>query len=80
VRKIRRLHFKKDTREFCFDALADFCPVTGKEFHLRRIFLEKHVSGHRTSSNCFCSECGIFLYKDKEKNKRGLPVFFGKIV
>jgi hypothetical protein len=80
MKDLRRLHFKKDIRNFCFEALVDFCPVTGKEFYLRRSFLEKHVSGHRTPSKCFCSECGIFLYKDEERNKRGLPVFFGKIV
>lgn len=78
--KKRRLHFKKDIREFCFDALADFCPVTGKEFHLQRDFLEEHCSGHRTPSNCSCSECGIFLYKDKERSKRGRPFCFSRIV
>lgn len=81
MRKIRRPHFKKDAKEFCFEALLGFCPVTGREFHIQRDFLKEHCFGHQTPANCFCSECLTFLYKErKRKVKRGTPVFFGKIV
>ena len=81
MKDLRRLHFKKDTREFCFDALADVCPVTSREFHIRRIYVGAHILIHRTPANCVCSECKILLYKErKERVKRGMPVFFGKIV
>lgn len=77
-RKTRSSHFKRDARGFCFETLFDFCPVTGGEFYLKRIFLEKSITGRRRPSNCFCSECGIFLYKDKKRTKRGSQVLFGK--
>jgi len=81
VRKIRRLHFKKDAKEFWFDTLVDVCPVSGREFHIRRIYLGGHILNHRTPAKCVCTECGIPLYKEKKKRiKRGMPVFFGKIV
>lgn len=81
MKDLKRSHFKKNTREFCFDALAKFCPVSGKDFHLKRIFLGKHGLGYRASANCFCSECSTFLYKEKRINiNRGAPLVLGKIV
>ena len=81
MEKSRRLHFRKNTRKFCFDALTNFCPVSGKDFHLKRIFLEKHSLGHRTSANCFCSDCAALLYKESKVSvNKGMPIFIGKSV
>ncbi|MFA5084240.1 MAG: hypothetical protein WC475_02570 [Candidatus Paceibacterota bacterium] len=77
MRKTRRLHFKSNAEKFCFGALLDACPVTGRDFHIVRKFLAIHIWGRRTPADCSCSECGSFLYKEKrEKAKRGMPFCF----
>lgn len=77
----RRLHFKKNTREFCFETLTTFCPVSGKGFYIRRDFLEEHGHSYRTAADCFCNECSMFLYKEgKKRVKRGAPISLGKSV
>jgi len=76
----RKFHFKPDTKKFCFDNLVELCPVTGKKFHVHRVFLEEHSSWHRVPADCFCSECLNFLYKERrKKDERGNSAFFGKI-
>ncbi len=69
--KIRKMHFKKRSGDFCFENLVDKCPITGNSFYLKRKYMGKHKIEEIPAAECYCSECGAFLFVEKKrKNKR----------
>lgn len=63
--KIRRLHFKEGItiKDFRFENITNFCPITKREFHIENQFLREHRWGWKTPTNCRCAECHVILFK-----------------
>jgi len=73
--KLKRSHFKRNAKTFCFENIAKTCPITRKPFEIAPEKLEKYVYGKISRRKQCCNQCHRVLYVEKKIKKEISPFF-----